>query len=214
MEQLPRRKAITNVIYAGIGPVTESDLDLARSARNGKDPLICVVNFVVALIVAFNTGVLAPPHRRSHPNNAPLISHRIIYALLDDVRARLAALLPPILEERVAGRATVLQLFPIDGGREWIVGCRVEEGVIAVGSSNEQQLQQQKRIGPFVRVLRGQSVLLERAKVRSIRHGKREITSASKGMECGIALEAGGSTLAPGDQLHYIQIHSKPDTID
>lgn len=52
---------------------------------------------------------------------------------MDDVRKAVAALLPPIIETRVTGEATVLQLFDIQGKAKQIkkvAGCRVTNGAI------------------------------------------------------------------------------------
>jgi len=68
----------------------------------------------------------------------------VIYRLIETVRAKTAALLPPRIETRITGEATVQQLFPITIKRKETVivaGCRVGNGTI---SRNE-----------GVRVLRG-----------------------------------------------------------
>lgn len=57
----------------------------------------------------------------------------MIYRLTDDVRSCLQALLPPIVEQRVLGEATVQQVFDIKGKGKSVLkiaGCRVTNGVI------------------------------------------------------------------------------------
>jgi translation initiation factor IF-2 len=52
---------------------------------------------------------------------------------MDDVRNRVRALLPPIIETTVTGEANVLQLFDIqmkDKSTKKVAGCRVANGLI------------------------------------------------------------------------------------
>lgn len=63
----------------------------------------------------------------------PIITNAVIYRLMDEVRVRLQALLPCVVEQRVLGEATVQQVFDIKGKGKSILkiaGCRVSNGVI------------------------------------------------------------------------------------
>ena len=69
---------------------------------------------------------------------------------MDDVRGRVTALLPVIVETKVTGEATILQLFDIDLKQKQtmkIAGCRVTNGII----------EKQK----FARVLRNGNIIFE-----------------------------------------------------
>ena len=57
----------------------------------------------------------------------------IIYRLMDEVKAGVIALIPPIIEKRVTGEATVLQIFEIHLKAKQIMkvaGCRVTNGLV------------------------------------------------------------------------------------
>jgi translation initiation factor IF-2 len=66
-------------------------------------------------------------------NGVPICTSDIIYRLVDDIRERVIALLPVIVETKVTGEATILQLFDINLKQKQtmkIAGCRVTNGVV------------------------------------------------------------------------------------
>lgn len=88
---------------------------------------------LLGMIIGFS--VKAPKSVQNHAakSNVPIHLESVIYRLIETVRAKVAALLPPIVETRVLGEATVLQIFSIAiKGKESasIAGCRVSNGVI------------------------------------------------------------------------------------
>ena len=85
------------------------------------------------MIVAFSVNVPRPIHSLAASQQVKILSSDVIYRLMDDVKAQVVALLPPIIEHRVLGEATVLQLFDITmKGRQAtkVAGCRVTYGSV------------------------------------------------------------------------------------
>lgn len=85
------------------------------------------------MIVAFSVNVSRMADQAAAQNSIPVFSSKIIYSVLDEIKARIIKLLPPIIEKRVTGEANVLQLFDINGkGRSIIkvAGCRVSNGIV------------------------------------------------------------------------------------
>lgn len=83
--------------------------------------------------MAFSVAVPRPVQAEAASQQVRVISSSIIYRLMDDVKARVIALLPPVIERRVTGEANVLQLFDIHlPGRKIlkVAGCRVSNGVV------------------------------------------------------------------------------------
>lgn len=71
--------------------------------------------------------VLAKQH------SVPLVSSKVIYSLIDDIRSRVIQLLPSIVETKVTGEANVLQIFDIQLKSKQmmkVAGCRVSNGVV------------------------------------------------------------------------------------
>src|ERR1700749_4487783 len=82
-------------------------------------------------IVAFNVKAPKSIEAEAAVQNIPIISSPIIYRLMEEVRARVTALLPSVRETKVTGEATVLQVFDINvRGKitKKIAGCRGRNG--------------------------------------------------------------------------------------
>jgi translation initiation factor IF-2 len=87
----------------------------------------------LATIVGFSVTASRSVQKNATQIGVPVCTSDIIYRLVDDVRERVAALLPAIVETKVTGEATILQLFDIDMKQNQtvkIAGCRVTNGVI------------------------------------------------------------------------------------
>ena len=104
-----------------------------------------------------------------------------------------------VTAEQPLGMAVILQLFTLDNG-EIVLGCRVDEGTI---------IRSREQIIPntdlhLVRLKRNQADLWV-GRIATMRHLKREISSAGKGLECGIILDGCTVPLLPGDTLHCLE---------
>lgn len=121
------------------------------------------------MIIGFSVKASKSVQTQAAKANVPVHLESVIYRLIETVRSKVAALLPPIIETRVLGEATVLQMFSIAvKGKESarIAGCRVANGVIG-------------RHDP-IRVLRGEDreVVFEGKLSRSV-HNSRCLINAS-----------------------------------
>lgn len=125
----------------------------------------------------------------------------IIYRLSEYVTQELTALLPIELDEKRIGSAAVLQLFTL-GKAETVIGCRVDDGTIF--RSREILAPNVPRYS--IRVLRGGKPVWK-GQIASMRHLKKEITMAGKGMECGIILDNPSSVpfVLPADVIECIE---------
>lgn len=87
---------------------------------------------VIASIVAFGVTTPRSVKAEADEQHVPIIESDVIYRLMDQVKDKVIALLPPIIETRVTGEATVLQLFDISMKRQTkrIAGCRVINGIV------------------------------------------------------------------------------------
>lgn len=154
----------TKLIDSGVGEVSESDV-LRAAASSGK-------------IVAFNVPIDNKAKATAAREGIQILSHNIIYRLIDDVRDTLAGFLEPIRQQKVLGEAEILKIFSINTkGRESknIAGCRVTNGTI---NRAEQ-----------IRISRKKEVVYE-GKLAVFKQVKQDIQTLGKGNDCGMEFES------------------------
>ncbi|OSD08681.1 initiation factor 2 [Trametes coccinea BRFM310] len=170
--------AKVKVVSTGVGEVTESDVLRAKTAGG--------------VIIAFNVKVPRSVENEAQSQHVPILASSVIYKLIDDVKARVIDLLPPIIEKRVSGEATVLQLFDIHlKGKKTkqVGGCRVTNGVV---SRNK-----------LARVVRNGNVIHE-GQLETLKQHKNDVMEISKGNECGLNL-ADFNDLRVGDVVEIFE---------
>ena len=129
LTKLSGEKVRLLVVHAGVGAVTEGDVNLAIAAR--------------ALIIGFNVKPAGKASSLAEENKIEIRHYSIIYQAVDDVKSAMEGLLPSLYVEKVNGRAEVRVVYTI---RNMAVGgCYVTEKVV-------------KRAGS-VRVIRGNEVI-------------------------------------------------------
>ena len=103
-----------NLLEAGVGVITEADLDLAESSK--------------APIIAFHTKV--PKHiiTLAKQRGIKIKMYQVIYELIEDLQKQMLKLMEPTIDEVVTGEAEILQIFEMRGER--IAGIRVKTGEI------------------------------------------------------------------------------------
>lgn len=85
------------------------------------------------MIVGFSVSLPKAIETLAAQNNVPISLSNVIYRLMDDIKNRIIALLPVIVETRVTGEAVVLRLFDIQlkaKQTKKVAGCRVTNGLI------------------------------------------------------------------------------------
>lgn len=183
LQVIGNKVACVKIIASGVGDITESDV-LRAQASGGT-------------VVAFSVSIPRPVEVAAARHQVLVISSKIIYSLMDEVRSRVIALLPPIIETKVSGEATVLQLFEIQlKGKvtKKIAGCRVINGILEKGKN--------------IRVVRDHQTV-HQGDLDTLRHLRKDITEATKGMECGISI-AGFGDIQEGDLLQVFDKIEKP----
>ncbi len=159
LHEMGNEEVEIEVICSGVGGISESDINLAVSAR--------------AAVIGFNVRADNTARRLSEEEGLDLRYYSVIYNVLDDVRQALSGLLSPERREEILGIAEVRDVFgsPKFGA---IAGCMVIEGVVF-------------RHKP-IRVLRD-SVVIYQGELESLRRFKDEASEVRNGVECGIGVK-------------------------
>lgn len=162
-----------NVIHSGVGAISESDVLLA-SASN-------------AIILGFHVQIEPSTREIAVQEGVEVRSYKVIYEVVEEVRAALSGLLAPSYEEQVVGSAQVRQVFSSSRAGT-IAGCMIQNGRI---TRNNQ-----------VRVIReGEPVYT--GSIASLRRFKDDVREVNEGFECGIGIE-GFNAIEEGDIIEAL----------
>ncbi|KAF5132114.1 hypothetical protein DV495_001616 [Geotrichum candidum] len=177
IEGLGNSEVSATVLYKGVGPVNDTDLARAETAK--------------AQILTFNLNVDRDIRSKAERKQVGIISHSIIYRLLEDVTAQLASQLQPEIKQKVLGEAVVREIFDFtvkskkSAKKISIAGSRVTNGRLSKKS--------------LVRVLRDKKVVFS-GNFSSLKHFKEEVEEIKKDTDCGITFE-GWADFQPGDVI-------------
>jgi translation initiation factor IF-2 len=137
------------------------------------------------IVLGFNTRVANSAAKLADHDKVLIRTYNVIYELIDEMKDVVEGMLKIDQLDEVFGTATILAEFPF-GKTDRIAGCRVLDGTIAKG--------------PKVRVVRGringdtgevegEVEVIGEGKIRSLKKGREEVPSISKGGECGIMFD-------------------------
>ncbi|MGO9289336.1 MAG: translation initiation factor IF-2 [Polyangia bacterium] len=148
-----------NVISAGVGGITESDVTLAKASA--------------AIVVGFNVRPAGKSRALADQEGVDIKLYQIIYDAIDDVKKAMLGMLSPVTKEKILGRAEVRQVFHISKAGT-VAGCTVVDGKVTRRS--------------HVRLIRD-SVVVHTGRLSSLRRFKEDASEVTHGYECGIAIE-------------------------
>ncbi|KAI3809662.1 hypothetical protein L1987_19259 [Smallanthus sonchifolius] len=158
LQKLPQDNVTLKFILQATGDISTSDVDLAVASK--------------AIIFGFNVKAAGSVKSYADNKGVEIRIYKVIYDLLDDVRAAMEGLLDPVEDQVPIGSADVRAVFSSGSGR--IAGCMVTEGKVT------------KDCG--VRVLRkGKTVFV--GVLDSLRRIKEDVKEVNAGLECGIGVD-------------------------
>jgi len=159
LEKLSTDEVKVKVVAAGVGGITESDVNLAVASN--------------AIIIGFNVRADGSARRLVSESGVDLHYYSVIYEAIDEVKQAIAGKLQPEMREEIIGLAEVRDVFR-SSKLGAIAGCLVVEGVV-------------KRHNP-IRVLRDNVVIYE-GELESLRRFKDDVNEVRSGTECGIGVK-------------------------
>ncbi len=159
LERLSSEKVAVNIIHAGSGSITGSDVLLAAASKG--------------IAIGFNSRLSPGAKQLAEAEGVSIRLYDVIYKLIEDIDKALKGMLEPTYVDVIAGRAEVRVVF--DGGPQGkIAGVYVRDGRMWRGAQ--------------AKILRGTKVLFE-SRVSSLRRFKEDVTEVSSGFECGVGME-------------------------
>ena len=159
IDQIKHDEVKPKILLSDIGMVTETDVTLAKASN--------------AVIIAFNVKPSKEAKKRAEQEKILISSYNIIYEVLDFIKARMAGLLSPDVQETIVGSAEILEIFKVSKVGK-VAGSKVVEGEITQNSS--------------ARVIRDGAIIFN-GKIGSIFREKDQTKQVSAGLECGITLK-------------------------
>jgi translation initiation factor IF-2 len=151
-------KADLNIIFNGVGEVSESDVQLAAASK--------------AVILGFHTQIESHAEPLVKQLGVQVRMHNIIYHAIDDIKTIMAGLLEKLAQETEKGKAIVKTTFK-SSQAGIIAGCQVTEGTIHRNN--------------YARLRRGEEVVWK-GTIASLKRVKEDVREVQKGLECGILL--------------------------
>jgi translation initiation factor IF-2 len=159
LTRLATEEVKVSVVHAGVGGITESDVNLAMASR--------------AVIIGFNTRADATARKLIESAGIQVRYYNIIYDAVEEMKAALSGMLAPERKESVLGLVQVRQVFRISKIGT-VAGCYVQEGLV---KRNAQ-----------VRVLRD-NVVIHTGDIDSLKRFKDDVREVKAGFECGMSLK-------------------------
>ncbi len=180
--QIEHEEVQLSVIHRAVGAISESDILLASASD--------------AIIIGFNVRPDANAREVAARERVDIRLYRVIYEVVEDIRAALSGLLAPRIEENVQGEAQVRELFQVPSVGT-IAGCLVSQGLIHRTT--------------HARVLRD-GVIVYEGRIGSLRRFKDDVREVQNGFECGIGIE-NFSDVKVGDVIETYELVETTRTI-
>jgi len=158
-DKLPQEKICVDVVYHGVGAITESDVTMAATSG--------------AILAGFHVRVNPGVNKLAKDKGVEIRLYSVIYELLQDVEDALLGRLDPDKREIERGEGKILQIFSTSKGPN-ICGCMIDSGSV--------------KINDKVRVHRDDE-LIYNGSVQSLRRFQDDVKEVKAGLECGIRLD-------------------------
>lgn len=179
VESLGNSEVAVKVVAGGVGPITDSDVQMAATA-NG-------------FLIGFNMRPVTSARKLAEDKGVDIKNYSIIYELINDVKLALEGLLDPEFVEEFIGRAEVREVFNIPKAGV-IAGSYVIDGKIAQGCG--------------IRLLRNGKIMHD-GKLSSLKRFKDDVKEVKNGYECGISLEGFSNINAGDIFEAYLMVQKK-----
>jgi translation initiation factor IF-2 len=155
--KLEHEEVKVRVLLAGVGQITESDIQLAKASN--------------AVIVAFNVRATSQARELAQRDGVDIRYYSIIYQVADDIEQLVRGKIAPKYRENFLGYAEIRKVFDITKVGK-VAGCMVTEGLVKRGCG--------------VRLLRD-NVVIHEGELSQLKRFKDDVKEVARGYECGLS---------------------------
>ena len=159
LQRLSTEEISINILHKGVGPITESDVNLATASD--------------AIIIGFNVRAGANAKELADREEIEIRTYSVIYAAIEEVKEAMEGMLSPEIKEQVVGNVEIRETFKISKVGT-IAGCMVLSGKITRNSK--------------IRLLRDGIVKFD-GELESLKRFKDDVKEVTKGYECGLNIK-------------------------
>lgn len=161
--EIDSQEATIKIISEGVGPISESDVTLAKATG--------------AYAFGFRVKGLDAAKKIAEKEKVSIQTFEIIYELIDKIKKDIAAILPLEVIEEELGSGEVLAIFR-DDRKGFVAGGKIEKGKLSVGNE--------------IKIFQNDNEKF-RANIVSLRREKSEVKECESGSECGFGLPVGAN---------------------
>ncbi|XOD68914.1 MAG: translation initiation factor IF-2 [Flavobacteriales bacterium AspAUS03] len=159
LQKLSTNSIVVNIIYKGVGQITESDVLLAGTSD--------------AIIIGFNVRPAIGARNIAEKEDIEIRTYSIIYDAINDVKEAMEGLLSPEVREQILGSAEVREVFKITKVGT-VAGCMVTEGKMVRHAK--------------IRLIR-EGIVIHDGELDSLKRFKDDTKEVTKGYECGLGIK-------------------------
>jgi translation initiation factor IF-2 len=156
--KLPQEEVLVSIVHAGVGGITESDVNLAAASD--------------AVVMGFNVRPVGNARQLADREDVEIRNYSVIYRAIEELRDAMQGMLPSDTVEDVVGNIEVREIFRASKVGT-IAGCMVTDGKVTRGAK--------------VRVVRDGSVIHD-GEIGSLRRFNEDVREVLAGFECGVVL--------------------------
>lgn len=175
---LDQERVTISIINKGLGNITENDIVQAEAARG--------------IVMGFNVDLTPGGQDLSYSSTAHIEKFKIIYELLDAVKARAIERLQPVKVFERLGQLKVLKVFKTNP-RSQIIGGYVDDGKMK-SNAPAKVLRDGKKVGEGY--------------IGQLQSAKKNVGEVTSGSECGIRFD-GDAVIEVGDYVEAFEVKEK-----
>ena len=168
--EIKSKEVAVDYISVGVGNITESDIRLAHDSQ--------------AIIYGFNVEATPVAKRMAESNAVETENYKVIYELVDSIKARLSDMLDSETKRTDFGKMKVLAIFKTEK-TEMIVGGKVTKGKLI----NESLIEVER-----------ENKIVGSGELANLQQNKVDTDEVKEGNECGITFK-GEAKIKEGDTL-------------